>query len=342
VSTLGRLLTPFRLAWAGFILLVVTLAILVTQGSDKYLEIPDNAHPLANLVQVPNAKPDADGGGIYYVDVLLNRASLLESYIPYIRPEGSDLIDRSQVVEPGISDQESRNLDLATMKVSQEVASVVALRELGYRVPISPGGVRVVAVTSGSHAGGVVRPGDVIVAANGKRVRTRTDLAAVLAGIKPGGKVKITVRRGGKKLTFSIRTTADTQNPKRTIIGVLPIQALSVRLPFPIKFNLRKVGGPSAGLAFALELLEKKGRDVDHGYKVAATGEIQLNGSVTRIGGIKQKTIGARKSHVDVFLVPVDGDNAREAKRYADGLRIIPVKSFQQALQALATLPPKS
>jgi Lon-like protease len=342
VSTLGRLLTPFRLAWAGFILLVVTLAILVTQGSDKYLEIPDNAHPLANLVQVPNAKPDADGGGIYYVDVLLNRASLLESYIPYIRPEGSDLIDRSQVVEPGISDQESRNLDLATMKVSQEVASVVALRELGYRVPISPGGVRVVAVTSGSHAGGVVRPGDVIVAANGKKVRTRTDLAAVLAGINPGGKVKITVRRGGKKLTFSIRTTADTQNPKRTIIGVLPIQALSVRLPFPIKFNLRKVGGPSAGLAFALELLEKKGRDVDHGYKVAATGEIQLNGSVTRIGGIKQKTIGARKSHVDVFLVPVDGDNAREAKRYADGLRIIPVKSFQQALQALATLPPKS
>jgi Lon-like protease len=342
VSTLGRLLTPFRLAWAGFILLVVTLAILVTQGSDKYLEIPDNAHPLANLVQVPNAKPDADGGGIYYVDVLLNRASLLESYIPYIRPEGSDLIDRSQVVEPGISDQESRNLDLATMKVSQEVASVVALRELGYRVPISPGGVRVVAVTSGSHAGGVVRPGDVIVAANGKKVRTRTDLAAVLAGINPGGKVKITVRRGGKKLTFSIRTTADTQNPKRTIIGVLPIQALSVRLPFPIKFNLRKVGGPSAGLAFALELLEKKGRDVDHGHKVAATGEIQLNGSVTRIGGIKQKTIGARKSHVDVFLVPVDGDNAREAKRYADGLRIIPVKSFQQALQALATLPPKS
>jgi PDZ domain-containing protein len=342
VSTLGRLLSPLRLAWAGFILLIVTLAILLTQGSDKFLEIPDNPHPLANLVQVPDAKPDADGGGIYYVDVLLNRASLLESYIPFIRPEGSDLIDRSQVVEPGISDQESRNLDLATMKVSQEVASVVALRQLGYRVPISPGGVRVVAVTSGSHAGGVVRPGDVIVAANGKKVRTRTDLAAVLAGIKPGGKVKVTVRRGGKKLTFSIRTTADTQNPKRTIIGVLPIQALSVRLPFPIKFNLRKVGGPSAGLAFALELLEKKGRDVDHGYKVAATGEIQLNGSVTRIGGIKQKTIGARKSHVDVFLVPVDGDNAREAKRYADGLRIIPVKSFQQALQALATLPPKS
>jgi PDZ domain-containing protein len=342
VSTLGRLLSPFRLASAGFIVLVATVAILVTRGSDQYIEIPDDAHPLANLVQVPDAKPDDDGGGIYYVDVLLKPASLLESYVKFVRPEGSDLIPRSQIVEPGISDQERFELDLATMKASQSIASVVALRELGIRVPIRPDGVRVVAVTSDSHAAGVVRTGDVIVAADGNPVLTRTDLAATLARLKPGAEVEITVRRGGKKLTFSIRTTADTQNPKRTIIGVLPIQALSVRLPFPIKFNLRKVGGPSAGLAFALELLEKKGRDVDHGYKVAATGEMQLNGSVTRIGGIKQKTIGARNSHVDVFLVPVDGDNARDAKRYAGGLRIIPVKSFQQALQALATLPPKS
>jgi PDZ domain-containing protein len=187
----------------------------------------------------------------------------------------------------------------------------------------------------------LLQPGDVIVAANGKPVLTRTDLAAALAHLKPGNVVRIKVLRGDKNPTFSIRTTADSQDPKRTIIGVLPIQALRVRLPFRIEFNLRKVGGPSAGLAFALELLEKKGRDVDHGYKIAATGEIQLDGSVTRIGGIKQKTIGARKSHVDVFLVPVDGENARDAKRYAGGLRIIPVKSFQQALQALATLPPK-
>ncbi|MGZ8697452.1 MAG: PDZ domain-containing protein [Gaiellaceae bacterium] len=339
---LGRVLSPFRLASAGLIVLVVALVILVTHGTDQYLEIPDNAHPLADLVQVPGAKPQNDGGGIYYVDILLRPASLLESLVSFVRPDGSDMIDRTQIVQPGISDQERVKLDLATMKVSQEVASVVALRQLGYRVPIRNGGIRVVAVTKGSHAAGVLQAGDVIVAANGKPVRTRTDLAAVSAHLKPGDKVKIVVRRGGKKLTFSIRTIADSQEPKRAIIGVLPIQALSVHLPFPIKFNLRKVGGPSAGLAFALELLEKKGRDVDHGYKVAATGEIQPDGSVTRIGGIKQKTIGARKSHVDVFLVPVDGDNARDAKRYARELRIIPVKSFQQALQALATLPPKS
>lgn len=339
---LARLLTPLRLASAGLALLVVVALVLVTRTSDKYLEVPDQAHPLENLVKVQGAKPQNDGGDIYYVDVLLKQASLLESLIPVIRPEGADLIERSQIVEPGISNDERFKLDLATMKVSQIVASVVALRQLGYSVPVRPGGVRIVVVTSGSRAAGVLKPNDVIVAASGTSVRTRTDLAAVLGRHRPGDVVKITIRRGQKRLTFSIRTTADEQDPKRPIIGVLPIQALQVRFPFQISFDLRKVGGPSAGLAFALELLEKRGRDVDHGYKVAATGEIQLDGTVTRIGGIKQKTIGARKTHVDVFLVPVDGDNAREAKRYAKGLRIIPVESFQQALRALATLPRKS
>src|SRR6476661_9724959 len=110
---LGRVLSPFRLASTGLILLVVALVVLVTRGSSQYLEIPDNAHPLADLVQVPGAKPQQDGGGIYYVDVLLRPASLLESYVSVVRPEGSNLIDRTQIVQPGISDQERVKLDLA-------------------------------------------------------------------------------------------------------------------------------------------------------------------------------------------------------------------------------------
>jgi PDZ domain-containing protein len=319
--------------------LVAALVVLVTRGSDHYLEIPDEAHPLAGLVRVPGAKAADDGGGIYYVDVVLKRASLLESLVPAIRPDGSDLIDRTQIVEPGISEQQRFKLALADMKVSQVIASTVALRQLGYRVAVRPGGLRVEAVTSDSHAVGLLKTGDVIVSADGKPVRTREDLRVVLARHRPGDVVKIGIRRGKQRRVLSVQTTSDETDPKRPIIGVLPSQALNVHFPFPIRFDLGDVGGPSAGLAFALELLEKRGRDVDHGHKVAATGEIQLDGSVTRIGGVKQKTIGARQAHVDVFLVPVDGDNASEAKRYAKGLRIIPVKSFQQALQALATLP---
>src|SRR4029453_3435343 len=183
---------------------------------------------------------------------------------------------------------------------------------------------------------------DVVVAADGQTVRNRMDLFRVLAKHKVGDVVIITVLRNGKQHTYRIRTIADDQDPKRPIIGFIPFEMIQAHLPFPIRLNPRNVGGPSAGLAFALEVLEQRGRDVDHGLKIAATGEIQLDGSVTSIGGVKQKTIGARKSHVDAFLVPVDGDNAKEARRYAHGLRIIPVKNFQQALQALATLDRKA
>jgi len=138
-----------------------------------------------------------------------------------------------------------------------------------------------------------------------------------------------------------VKTVADPANPTRAIVGVLVDQSANVKLPVPVQIDTQGVGGPSAGLAFALDLMEELGRDVDHGYRVAATGEIALDGSVGPIGGVEQKTIGARRSHVDVFLVPA-GDNAREARRYAGGLRIIPVDSFRQALRSLATLPPKA
>ena len=108
-----------------------------------------------------------------------------------------------------------------------------------------------------------------------------------------------------------------------------------------MRIDAGNVGGPSAGLAFALQVMEALGHKVDRGYRVAATGEMRLDGSVAAIGGIKQKTFGAREAGADVFLVPVAGDNAADARRYAHGLRIIPVSSFQQALRALATLPRK-
>ena len=85
-----------------------------------------------------------------------------------------------------------------------------------------------------------------------------------------------------------------------------------------VRIDAGNVGGPSAGLAFALEVMEELGRDVVHGHRVAATGEIFPDGSVGPIGGIKQKTIGARQAHVDAFLVPA-GENARDAKKHADG-----------------------
>ena len=148
------------------------------------------------------------------------------------------------------------------------------------------------------------------------------------------------LKRGTESLSISVRTIVDATNKKRAIVGFAPEQAAEIKLPLKVEIDAGNVGGPSAGLAFALEVMEELGHDVDHGYRVAATGALELNGSVTPIGGVKQKTFGARDAKADVFLVPA-GDNAREARRYAHGLRVIAVKTFPQALRALATLPRK-
>ena len=338
-----RWLSPLRLAAAGAILLVVVFVYLVTQNSDKLLEVPDKAHSLTGLISVPGSTRSQDGGGVYYVDVVIQKASLLEAAFKTFRPEGADLIPQQAFVPTGLSYAQQLKVDQETMKVSQKKASVVALRALGLKFPAEEGGVRVAAINSDSKARDLLKPQDIVVAADGRKVRTALDLFNALSRRRPGDVVRLGVLRDGKRLDFRIRTIADTLNPRRPLIGFAPVEVVQARLPVPVQFNLgRDVGGPSAGLAFALEVMEQKGRDVDHGLRIAATGEIQLDGAVTSIGGIKQKTIGARQAHVDAFLVPVDGDNAKVAKRYAHGLRIIPVKNFQQALRALATLPRKA
>ena len=226
------------------------------------------------------------------------------------------------------------------MTTSQRVAAAVALRKLGYHVVAEPDGVIVDAVELGSHAEGKLQPTDKIVSVNGAPTLTVEQLRTELGKVTPGDVVTLGVLRGAKPVTVKIKTVADPLDPHRALVGFTPDQSANIKLPIKVQIDAGNVGGPSAGLAFALQVMEELGRNVARGYRVAATGQMELNGSVAPIGGVKQKTYGVRKAKADVFLVPA-GDNAREARRYAHGLRIIAVKSFQQALHALATLPPK-
>jgi PDZ domain-containing protein len=195
----------------------------------------------------------------------------------------------------------------------------------------------VYALVAGEPAVGKLAPDDLITAVDGRRVRTPAELFAVMLRHTPGDVVHFTVQRGTRTLMVAIKTIADPEQRSRAVVGFFPEPAVQIHLPIRVRIDAGNVGGPSAGLAFALEVMEELGRNVVHGHEVAATGEIFANGAIGPIGGIKQKTIGARRAGVDAFLVPA-GDNAREARKYAHGLRIIPVQNFQQALHKLATL----
>jgi Lon-like protease len=334
-----RHVTPARLATLGVVLLGLVVGILlIAPASGTYIFLPDKAHPVEPLVTVQGGHPDErDPGGIYYVDVLVRKATWMERLFPGIR-EGATLVPRDALNPPGVSDAGRRQSNLREMTRSQQIAAAVALDELGYKVDAKPAGALVEGIFADTPAVGRLQPTDVIVSVDGKAVRTPGDLRRLVSAKAPGSTVLLGVQRGDELTQVALRTKADPRDAKQSIIGVAAGQEANIRLPRKVRIDAGAVGGPSAGLAFALDILEELGRDVDHGHRVAVTGEIELDGTVVPIGGVKQKVYGARRTGVDTFVVPA-GDNAREARKYAGDLRIIPVRNFQQALRKLATLP---
>jgi Lon-like protease len=309
----------------------VAAAVLWIVPSSEYLFLPDPARPVDPLVSVPHEDTSEDtGGGIYMVDVSVRKARLFERVFPGIH-EGATLVPARVFNPTGEPEKVRRQQSFAEMSVSQRIAIAVALRHLGYTVDAT--GAEVVTVRVGSPADGMIEPGDVVVRAKGKPIHGPQDLFDAMAGHHPGDPVSITVQRKGRARDLRVGTTEAPDDPSRAIMGITVEPAF--HYPVDVHINAGNVGGPSAGLAFALDVVDELGDDVDHGRRVVATGEISLDGTVSEIGGIEQKTIGAREAGANLFLVP-DG-NAAEARKYAKGLRIVPVSTFDEALSSLAT-----
>ena len=317
---------------------VVIAFLLWWLPADDFLLVPDSAKPLAGKVVVASDESlqTAGDGDVYYVDLFVRRIRRLEQLLPFTRPDGATLVPERVLAPDGTSDEERDRQNAADMQRSELIASVVALRALGYDVVATPRGILVTGVAPDVPAAKSVKPGDVIVAVDDMSVRTPTQLRAQIGRRKPGDAVRLTIRRDEKPVEVTVRTIPSPQDATKAIVGILVDQDAKIELPFDVDIDLGRVGGPSAGLPFALEIARKLGRNVTHGCRIAATGELALDGSVLPIGGILQKTVGARRADVDYFLVPV-GENTEGARENARGLRIIPVESFQQALQKLTT-----
>lgn len=342
MNAAGLKITPFRLVLGIAGLIVATLLILYRIPSGQYILLPAGAHPVGPLVEVKGGKTPKGSGTIYYVAVYERPASELDTLFPWLHAHAS-FLPASDFVPPGSTDEAQIRAALRQMAQSQRIAAAVAERKLGYHVVTRPNGVVVDNLYGDAPAAAKINVADVIVAADGKPTLTPAALHAALTPVKPGEVVDLRIRRGSKTLEERVKTVPDPKDPTRAFIGLVVEQSASITtLPRKVSIDANGIGGPSAGLAFTLEVMQQLGANVTHGYKVAATGEMSLNGAVTPIGGIEQKTFGVRAVGADVFLVPVGGDNVRDARRFAGPtLKIVPVRSLAQALHALATLPPK-
>lgn len=324
--------------------LIVTLGAF-TYGwetqSGYYAFLPDPAHPADKVVHAPGGKPPAGDSGFYFVDVNLLHANLIQKFWAEHLVDGASLVPDREILAPGQSNQQREIQDMHAMASSQETAQVVAEKALGDHVPVQLQGALVLAVERGDPADKAgINPGDIITRANGSPVHTEQGLVDAMKGVRPGTAVPFVFKQAGP---VTIKTVASSDPPHKAIIGVSIGDAVHIgKLPVHVHFTTGDIGGPSAGLAFALEIYDSlSGRHLLQGHKIAVTGELDLAGGVHEIGGVDQKTIGAIDAGDDTFLVPA-GSNYQDAKREAHGrIHVIAVTSFAQALRVIRALPPR-
>jgi PDZ domain-containing protein len=263
--------TPRRLVLFGCALLAVVVFAMWTTTSEDYLYVPNEARPVANKVEVGGETEENDVGGIYFIDVKVRKARWLEQVLPFVRPEGASLVPAHAVTPPGQTFAQWRLQARADMERSEQIAAAVAFREAGLEVDATPRGALVEAVAIDVPAAKTLRGGDVIVQAAGKPVLTPGGLVEAVGGISPGETVRLRLRRSGKLLERTVRTVSAPDDADRAIIGISVSQDARIELPRKVTIDLGDVGGASAGLPFALEVYQQLGRDVDRGYRVAAT-----------------------------------------------------------------------
>jgi PDZ domain-containing protein len=241
------------------------------------------------------------------------------------------VVPYDSIYPPGTTQQQTTEQDKQDFVQSQDSAVAAAACELGY-----PRGFGVVSVAKDSPNALALKPGDRFVSLDGKPVQNDGQLRDVLKTLKPDQHVTAVVLRGDQKV--SVQLTMGKPLPGNTAprLGVTVTEGCL--LPFDVTLTLAGVGGPSAGLMFALGVVDKLGTDnLTRGRFIAGTGTIDAAGSVGKIGGIQLKMIGARRAGATLFLAP-DGNCADVRGSIPSGLTVVKIKTLHEAITDLDKL----
>jgi Lon-like protease len=240
------------------------------------------------------------------------------------------VVPQSEIYSSGQTQQQVVKQDTQEMLGSQQDATAAALCYLNIKF-IAVNSVE--ATIKGLPAYGVLRAGDDITAVDGKPVAC-SNVVSMIQDRKPGARVTLTIDRKGVTKTVTLATKDEQGVPT---LGI-DLAQTSYRFPFSIKINLNGIGGPSAGLMFALAIIDKLTPDnLTGGRFIAGTGEIEPNGTISPIGGIQQKMAGARQAGATIFLTPAS-NCSNTTGAVPPGLRLVKVSSLTQAVTDLRAI----
>ncbi|MFM9132464.1 MAG: S16 family serine protease [Actinomycetota bacterium] len=297
---------------------------------------PPQRHPARNSIR--------------FVTAFGGQLSALDAVLGWIDPHVQ--VDTFEEHFGGQTPATSRQLGFQSMFGAKQVAEYVAMKRIGLDARFTDGKIIVNELVCAEEPAArsacrVLTVGDTIVRFDGVEVPTLAELATEMKDRKAGEEVSLTVVPHGKdpddasaREERRVVLMANPDEPARAIIGIIPADTRTVQLPFEVAISTADIGGPSAGLAFTLGLLDDltEGNLMGRG-RVAATGTMSPDEKVGAIGALRQKAVAVRDAGVTLFLVPA-GQSAGElsAARAAAGrgVTIVPVATLQEALEALA------
>jgi PDZ domain-containing protein len=299
---------------------------------------PGPAKDVSELVHIEGPRTYASSGQFFLttVSVSTRPISLFEAIVGWLDPSVS-LVKRSALVQPGLTDQQQDAYNALDMEESKYAALTAALKALDISTPPIPG-TRIIGVATGFPAEGKLKVGDLIVSVNGQSARDPASAVEPIASRPVGSTVTVELLRGSRTITASMKTVASplAEDHGRPVLGVR--LAPAVRLPFDVTIDSQNIGGPSAGLAFALTVTDALTiEDLTRGHHVAVTGTIDSAGAVGLVGGVEFKVKAAEREGADIFLAPAD-EVAEARKAASSHLTVIGVKTLSEALADLRML----
>lgn len=341
---------PQKSKWGligGPIAVLLAVVFVIAQIRLPYVAIaPGGAEPINQLLRVPKEHQHPSKGSF-----LLTTVSLLSDVRPFdfVRDwidDDYELIKKKDLLGD-TSEKQYTQIAQQEMTDSKEAAVVLAFRTLGYPVAESGEGALIVGLAEGEvPAKGVLAAGDAITMLDGIPTPLASDAITILQKHKPGDSIIATVNSGKttEQRTIRLGSRTETSCTAAVVQGALGGGCLGVTLgtkahkfdyPFKVEIDTTGVGGPSAGLAFTLALIDElTPGELTGGRDVAVTGTIDINGTVGDVGGVVQKTAAVRNRGARLFLVP-PGEFEQARQHAGKKLKIVQVTTLAEALAAL-------
>ncbi|MGN7477220.1 SepM family pheromone-processing serine protease [Solibacillus silvestris] len=325
---------------------------------DYYITKPGGTYNVGEFLAIQNGDKD-DQGSFYMTTVAMGQATPL-TYAMATVTDFYDVVKLTDVRQEEEDDEEYNIRQLKYMTDSQFNATYVAFNRAGLDYQVTYKGLYVLNVLAKGAADGHLKPGDEIVEADNERIDSLEKFRTIITPKTKGDSIHLVVKRDGKLIDQTLGIKEIPGSEGRYGIGITYSESKSIKTDPKVTVKTEDIGGPSAGLMFTLELLNQLvDDDITKGYKVAGTGEMFEDGSVGRIGGIEKKVVSADKEGIDIFFAPDDEiteamleynpsitSNYELAHKTAEeidsSMKIIPVKTIDDALEYLNELQPKN